>query len=335
MDVDIRKPITHRFGIERPGQTASFATSTDPMDSDDEDSEAEDEVPTGETTPSHLDGEDETQRRLRIAQAALSEHEREQNVDYGTANGNELDQEERVASMPIAQDPDDYPIYDSEDEDEEEAMEAARKRGGWYYRWKVVQKQVSRAAGSAVTVIKKATPVPKATPMPRSNGGPMNPIPATEAIAKRFRAPPGKRVHVPVRVEPKVYFAAERTFLSWLEFSIILGGIAATLLNFGDSASIYSAWGFVIVACAALLYSVVIYWLRVEMIRSRRASVSRYYDRWGPTLLCLALFAAVAVNFAFKIKEDGWFDRHSRVADAADANGTWVGNEIAREKFEL
>jgi uncharacterized membrane protein YidH (DUF202 family) len=34
-------------------------------------------------------------------------------------------------------------------------------------------------------------------------------------------------------VEPKVFFANERTFLSWLNFTVILGGLAIGLLNFG------------------------------------------------------------------------------------------------------
>jgi len=125
------------------------------------------------------------------------------------------------------------------------------------------------------------------------------PIQAT----KRFKAPPGKKIHVPVRVEPKVYFATERTFLSWLEFSIILGSIAATLVNFGDNISLASAWAFTIVAVAALLYSVVIYALRVRMIRSRRAQVGgRYYDKWGTSLLCAGLLAATAVSFGMRLR---------------------------------
>jgi len=36
----------------------------------------------------------------------------------------------------------------------------------------------------------------------------------------RFKAPKGKKIHVPVRVEPKVYFAAERTFLEWVSLTL-------------------------------------------------------------------------------------------------------------------
>jgi len=44
-----------------------------------------------------------------------------------------------------------------------------------------------------------------------------------------------KRIALPVRVEPKVSFANERTFLSWLHFTVVLGGLAVGLLNFGDN----------------------------------------------------------------------------------------------------
>jgi uncharacterized membrane protein YidH (DUF202 family) len=43
-----------------------------------------------------------------------------------------------------------------------------------------------------------------------------------------------KSIALPVKVEPKVFFANERTFLSWLHFTVVLGGLAVGLLNFGD-----------------------------------------------------------------------------------------------------
>ncbi len=50
-----------------------------------------------------------------------------------------------------------------------------------------------------------------------------------------------KRIALPVRVEPKVSFANERTFLSWLHFTVVLGGLAVGLLNFGDKVRMPSA----------------------------------------------------------------------------------------------
>lgn len=61
-----------------------------------------------------------------------------------------------------------------------------------------------------------------------------------------------KRIALPVRVEPKVAFANERTFLSWLHFTVVLGGLAVGLLNFGDKIGKISAGMFSIVGMSSL-----------------------------------------------------------------------------------
>lgn len=39
-----------------------------------------------------------------------------------------------------------------------------------------------------------------------------------------------------MRVEPKTFFANERTFLTWLHMAVTIGTIAAALLGFSGSA---------------------------------------------------------------------------------------------------
>jgi len=56
-------------------------------------------------------------------------------------------------------------------------------------------------------------------------------IMSTQPLLQRTAS---KRIALPVKVEPKVSFANERTFLSWLHFTVVLGGLAVGLLNFGD-----------------------------------------------------------------------------------------------------
>ena len=311
MDTDIRKPITHKFGIERPANLSSYSTTDIDDDEIDSDDEADGSQITSETTPVEdaRDDDDEQQRQLKIAHAALEDHRRQQVQDEydeanGTANGhaaagNSLDEEERINALPL--DDSEY-IYDSDDEDMESALEEARRTNSWRFYPLFVQHHVILGSNALFNLFKH---IPTKTELPRR---PDDLTPGTgQVYAKRFKAPPGKRIHVPVRVEPKVYFAAERTFLSWLEFSIIIGSIAATLLNFGDSISLYSAWGFTLVAVAALVYSCVMYALRVQMIRSRRASIGRYYDKYGTTALCAGLFGATVVSFVLRIRADGWF----------------------------
>lgn len=296
MDVDIRKPVTHRFGIERPGQSTNYSTSDDIDDDseDDSDTEANSEERTDSQRSPTLHGEDSADsdpgiRRLREARDAMEQYDMERTADPS----NSLDIEERIAAAPI-ENPDDYPIYDSEDEDVDD-IEEAKQVGGWHYRKRIVTHHMTMLGSCIVAGIKRIVPAPKPTPIP----GPSLPQAVGPVEGRKFKAPKGKRIHVPVRVEPKVYFAAERTFLSWLEFSIILGSIAATLLNFGDALSLASAWGFTIVACLALLYSMALYLWRVRMIRGRRAV--RYHDKWGPSFLCLGLAAAVAVSFGVRV----------------------------------
>ncbi|KAJ3360936.1 vacuolar transporter chaperone [Kappamyces sp. JEL0680] len=108
----------------------------------------------------------------------------------------------------------------------------------------------------------------------------------------------GKKIVLPVRVEPKVFFANERTFLSWLHFCIVLGGLALGLLNFGDSVGQISGLIFTAVAMLFMIYALFLYQWRADKIRNRDAGP--YDDRVGPTVLVAALFCAVLVNFYLK-----------------------------------
>ena len=141
-------------------------------------------------------------------------------------------------------------------------------------------------------------------------------------LERNWVAPPGKRIAVPVRIEPKVYFATERTFLvsimtslsslsllmvtqRWLNFAIYIGTIATTLLNFvppGDTVGLISAGFFTFAALAAIAYSAVIFVIRAYSIRQRSAE-GMYYDKYGPTVLSVILLTAILVNIILRLKE--------------------------------
>ncbi|KAH7925852.1 SPX-domain-containing protein [Leucogyrophana mollusca] len=124
-------------------------------------------------------------------------------------------------------------------------------------------------------------------------------------LARDWIAPLGKRIAVPVRVEPKVYFANERTFLKWLNFAVLIGTIATTLLNFvpaSDSKGLISAAMFTLAALLAIAYSAVIFVYRAIRLRSRSAE-GLYYDKYGPTALCFVLLAALGTNIGLRIAE--------------------------------
>ncbi len=119
---------------------------------------------------------------------------------------------------------------------------------------------------------------------------------------RKYTAPRGKRIAVPIRIEPKTYFANERTFLSYLEFAILIGSISAALLNFGrDKATFTAAWIFMVSALLIMAYSLCTYVWRCYNIRLRRAV--KYDDRVGPTAACFILFVAFASNVVLRFKQ--------------------------------
>ncbi|KAH8726462.1 VTC domain-containing protein [Phaeosphaeriaceae sp. PMI808] len=300
MDVDIRKPVSHKFGIERPGASNDISTSGG-LDDDSDDDDDRIGLPAANGTE-----DDDRLRTLRRARDTMEQNEMDRRLDYGTLSNtndpNTLDIEERVAARRNRNE--DYPIYDSDSDDEDENFEFARRQGGLRYARKWVERTASTVGTKLITGFISIIPHP--TPTDVGDGGFTLGVPSWKQSGevKRFKAPKGKRIHVPVRVEPKVQLATERTFLSWLEFSILIGSIAATLLNFGDGIAFAAAWAFTIIACVALLYSAGLYLWRVRKIRERRAVV--YHDRWGPTVLCLGLFVAVVVSFGLRIGKGGY-----------------------------
>ncbi|KAK0731797.1 VTC domain-containing protein [Lasiosphaeris hirsuta] len=279
MDVDIRKPISHDFGIHRTGHSATNSTSDD----EDDDFDSDEEQPTLAGSAGSA-GESSAQGAARNGRShqALPADIEDQTV-------------ERVGG-------DDMYLYDSEDEDEDSnRLEEARRVGRWAYYQTLLSTSADAAARGTWRVLKALVPRPRATEVPR-NARLESLLGAGEIQSLRFKAPKGKKIYVPVRVEPKVYFAAERTFLGWLEFSIYIGTIAVTLLNFsaknGGRTSFVAAGAFTVLAIMALCYAVTIYLYRSMAIRTRQ--VARYYDKWGPSVLCGSLFIAVALNFAFE-----------------------------------
>ncbi|KAK3329746.1 VTC domain-containing protein [Apodospora peruviana] len=281
MDVDIRKPVTHDFGIQRTGHSATTSTS-DAEEDDDDDYDSDEDRP----TPEHSRNGESSAQGAAVTRSGrppmLASDIEDQTIERG-----------------------DTYIYDSDDEsDEQDRLEEARRVGGWTYYHALASAYAHSAARGTVTVLQALVPRPRSTQVPRNER--LQALLGTGEIqAKRFKAPKGKRIYVPVRVEPKVYFAAERTFLGWLEYSIYIGTIAVTLLNFGTKqgsvATFIAAAAFTLVAILGLCYSVGTYLYRSNAIRTRR--VANYYDKWGPSALCASLFVAVALNFALKNRE--------------------------------
>lgn len=108
-----------------------------------------------------------------------------------------------------------------------------------------------------------------------------------------------KRIAIPVRIEPKVFFANERTFLSWIHFSIFLGGISTALVGLGNAHARISGYIFAVVSILFTIYALYLYQWRAAKIRQK--DPGPYDDRVGPMVVVAVFLAAMTINVIFTI----------------------------------
>ena len=109
------------------------------------------------------------------------------------------------------------------------------------------------------------------------------------------KKPPPK--YVPVKVEPKSFFANERTFIQWLSASLLMLTLGGALVNLGgELSSPGSILGFTVLGSglAFAIYSLLLFHLRAQKLRER--ADGPYDDRYGPTILVIVLLIAMITN---------------------------------------
>ena len=106
---------------------------------------------------------------------------------------------------------------------------------------------------------------------------------------------------VPIKVEPKVFFANERTFLAWLHMSITLASISVAIVAFAEDSELSQVYGILLlpVAIAFCCYSLWMYIKRANMIR--RKDPGPYEDKFGPIALAALLGLSITINFIVKL----------------------------------
>jgi len=107
------------------------------------------------------------------------------------------------------------------------------------------------------------------------------------------------------KVEPKIFFANERTFLHWLQAGVTLYTISAGILTFSSdedvSWSIWYAMAMLPVSLGFCIYALHVYLWRSDRIKTRIPG--RWDDPRGPLLLGSVLVAILATNFVTKVYE--------------------------------
>ncbi|KAJ9088661.1 hypothetical protein DSO57_1020848 [Entomophthora muscae] len=94
---------------------------------------------------------------------------------------------------------------------------------------------------------------------------------------------------------PKGFFANERTLLSWLHFSVVLGGLSILLLNQSDSeVGFYSASLFAIISVIIMVQSY--YNFRWRAAKLKNKELGYYDDLKTPVILLISFMVAVGFN---------------------------------------
>lgn len=339
MDIDIRKPPSNNLAIERPSSmTHSPAGSSrpdtpasrsghtpynEPVSEDEFEGADDDErghamadesreannVGISAFDPRIREAREERERNIRLRQQELEKQLAENPDKTSNAAGGML----AVASASVVRDQ--RPSKSKSAAPTREEILAPSHRYDHHFFSKLTPKNIQRLwntkgsshehADDANTDAGEADD--EDDPVRRALEGQDEEVPRGPDVeyVRDFYAQPGKKVSVPIRIEPKVYFANERTFLKWLEFNVYLSALAVGLLNFsspGDRTGLIASSFFTIVALIGIAYSGIIFVIRALKIRQRESS-NIYFDAYGPTILCGAILSAVVVNFVLRFTE--------------------------------
>ncbi|KAI3624106.1 hypothetical protein GLX27_002880 [Malassezia furfur] len=137
--------------------------------------------------------------------------------------------------------------------------------------------------------------------------------------------PKPRKVKSPVKVEAKVWFANERTWISWLRCSVLMGTLSLALFN---SASYFKpepvpppfepgpeqsyqmrmfrtvrTFGIIyaLISVMTLLWGLYNYQRRITLIKSKWPG--SFDDMIGPPVVCAATFIAILANFIISVKQ--------------------------------
>ncbi|KAI0655661.1 hypothetical protein C8Q70DRAFT_1057213 [Cubamyces menziesii] len=123
---------------------------------------------------------------------------------------------------------------------------------------------------------------------------------AINSVPPQVRVP--KKIATPIKVEGKVWFANERTWIAYLQTSVLIGTLALALFNASkDDIARNFAYAYAALSVGVLVYGYAVYQHRITMIRRRDPG---HFDQiLGPIVISVFLFCAVLANFVIRVRE--------------------------------
>jgi len=123
---------------------------------------------------------------------------------------------------------------------------------------------------------------------------------AINSLPPQVRVP--KKIATPIKVEAKVWFANERTWVSYLNIGVLIGTLALALFNASkDDVARNFAYFYAVVSVVILAYGWIVYQHRISMIRRRDPG---HFDQIiGLVIISALLFFAILANFVIRVNE--------------------------------
>lgn len=117
---------------------------------------------------------------------------------------------------------------------------------------------------------------------------------------------------VPLRVEPKSYFALERTYLSWMGMAVTMGGVSSALVGFQNTdattpgEALISRRTIDIITCVytpismlIMVYALFTFEWRAKFMHKKQMGM--YDDKVGPTTIAILVLLTLIVMFVLAI----------------------------------
>eukprot|EP00898_Chlorokybus_atmophyticus_P006146 jgi/Chlat1/6532/Chrsp45S06006 len=113
---------------------------------------------------------------------------------------------------------------------------------------------------------------------------------------------------VPMRIEPKVFFANERTFLSWLHMAVTIGSIGSAILAFATdpdlspaSSRLMASVGIMLLPVAIMFATYAAVTFNTRAMKLRKREEGSFEDRRGPLALACVMFLALLGIFVMSL----------------------------------
>lgn len=112
---------------------------------------------------------------------------------------------------------------------------------------------------------------------------------------------------IPGKIEPKTFFANERTFIQWLTVAVLIETLSLGLKIINTKISTIVGWIIFPLAVLFVVYALYTYLWRLDALKKKKNIA--YDDRKGPILLVFGLLAAVTATLIItELAKAGYFD---------------------------